>query len=184
MTTIKNVTEEKKKKEQTLIRFHSANKIDNYNRWGEKRRKEKKIQKNLQNKSKYKNNKCFSWVTAVRVLSLAWSHSPLHHPRMPSNTVLVSGRDAGAKWKWSRSVVSDSLWPRGLKSTRLLCPWDFPGNSTGVDCHFLLQGIFPTQGRTWVSHIVDRYFTVWATRDTNLVLLLCVLASNVHSYQN
>ena len=30
--------------------------------------------------------------------------------------------------------------------TRLLCPWDFPGNSTGVDCHFLLQGIFPTQG--------------------------------------
>ena len=27
-----------------------------------------------------------------------------------------------------------------------LCPWDFPGNSTGVDCHFLLQGIFPTQG--------------------------------------
>ena len=25
---------------------------------------------------------------------------------------------------------------------RLLCPWDFPGNSTGVDCHFLLQEIF------------------------------------------
>ena len=31
-------------------------------------------------------------------------------------------------------------------ATRLLCPWDFPGNSTGVDCHFLLQGMFPTQG--------------------------------------
>ena len=30
--------------------------------------------------------------------------------------------------------------------TRLLCPWNFPGNSTGVDCHFLLQGIFPNQG--------------------------------------
>ena len=26
------------------------------------------------------------------------------------------------------------------------CPWDFPGKSTGVGCHFLLQGIFPTQG--------------------------------------
>ena len=24
-------------------------------------------------------------------------------------------------------------------------PWDFPGKSAGVDCHFLLQGIFPTQ---------------------------------------
>ena len=30
--------------------------------------------------------------------------------------------------------------------TKLLCPWDFPGKSTGVYCHFLLQGIFPTQG--------------------------------------
>ena len=26
------------------------------------------------------------------------------------------------------------------------CPWDFPGKNTGVGCHFLLQGIFPTQG--------------------------------------
>ena len=25
-------------------------------------------------------------------------------------------------------------------------PWNFPGKNTGVDCHFLLQGIFPTQG--------------------------------------
>ena len=30
--------------------------------------------------------------------------------------------------------------------TKLLCPWDFQGKSTRVDCHFLLQGIFPTQG--------------------------------------
>ena len=30
--------------------------------------------------------------------------------------------------------------------TKLLCPWDFQGKSTGVGCHFLLQGIFPTQG--------------------------------------
>ena len=32
----------------------------------------------------------FSWVTAIRVLSLAGSHSPPHLPRMPSNTVLIS----------------------------------------------------------------------------------------------
>ena len=25
-------------------------------------------------------------------------------------------------------------------------PWDSPGKNTGVGCHFLLQGIFPTQG--------------------------------------
>ena len=29
---------------------------------------------------------------------------------------------------------------------RLLCPWDTPGKNTGVGCHALLQGIFPTQG--------------------------------------
>ena len=29
---------------------------------------------------------------------------------------------------------------------RLLCLWNFPGKNTGVDCHFLLQEIFPSQG--------------------------------------
>ena len=31
-------------------------------------------------------------------------------------------------------------------SLGLLHPCDFPGKSTGVGCHFLLQRIFPTQG--------------------------------------
>ena len=39
-----------------------------------------------------------------------------------------------------------TLRPHGLQPTRLLRPWNFPGKSTGVGCHFLLQGIFPTQG--------------------------------------
>ena len=45
-----------------------------------------------------------------------------------------------------KSESEVALRPHGLYPTRLLCPWDFPGNSTGVDCHFLLQGIFPNQG--------------------------------------
>ena len=44
----------------------------------------------------------------------------------------------GEKWKWSRSVLSNSERPHGLQPTRLLCPWDFPGKSTGVGCHCLL----------------------------------------------
>ena len=44
------------------------------------------------------------------------------------------------------SLVSDCLQPPGLEPARLLCPWDSPGKNTGVDCHSLLQGIFPTQG--------------------------------------
>ena len=39
------------------------------------------------------------------------------------------------KWKWSRSVMSDSQRPHGLQPTRLLCPWDSPGRSSGVGCH-------------------------------------------------
>ena len=42
--------------------------------------------------------------------------------------------------------MSDSLRPHGLEPTRFLCPWDFLGSSIGVNCHVLLQGIFPTQG--------------------------------------
>ena len=42
--------------------------------------------------------------------------------------------------------MSNSLGSHGLWPTRLLRPWDFPGKSTEVGCHFLLQGIFPTQG--------------------------------------
>ena len=30
--------------------------------------------------------------------------------------------------------------------SKLLCSWNSPGKNTGVGCHFLLQGIFLTQG--------------------------------------
>ena len=33
-----------------------------------------------------------------------------------------------------------------LQFAMLLSPWDTPGKDTGVGCHSLLQGIFPTQG--------------------------------------
>ena len=46
----------------------------------------------------------------------------------------------------SHSVVSNSLRHHELQPARLLCPGDSPGKETGVGCHALLQGIFPTQG--------------------------------------
>ena len=36
--------------------------------------------------------------------------------------------------------------PRGLQTTRHLCPWNFPGKNTRVGCHSLLQGIFLSHG--------------------------------------
>ena len=38
------------------------------------------------------------------------------------------------------------IFHNSQQPTRLLSPWNFPGKSTGLGCHFLLQGIFPTQG--------------------------------------
>ena len=44
--------------------------------------------------------------------------------------------------------------------------WDSPGTNTGVGCHFLLQGIFPTQGSNQnllSPALADRFFTTSAT---------------------
>ena len=43
-------------------------------------------------------------------------------------------------------VMPDSSRPHGRQPTRLLCPRNFLDKNTGVDCHFLLQRIFLTQG--------------------------------------
>ena len=38
------------------------------------------------------------------------------------------------------------LGSHGLYSASFLCPWDFPSKDTRVDCCFLLQGFFSSQG--------------------------------------
>ena len=67
------------------------------------------------------------------------------------------------KWKWSRSVVSDSLWPHGLY---------LPGSSIhGIFQARLLhwvaisfsRGSFQPRDGTPVSCIAGRLFTIWAT---------------------
>ena len=65
----------------------------------------------------------------------------------------------------SRSLLPNSLWPHGLQLTRLLCPWDFPGNDTRVGCHFLLQEIFPTQGSNPGLLHYRQILHHWATRE-------------------
>ena len=42
--------------------------------------------------------------------------------------------------------MSDSVRLYGPWPSRLLCPWGSSGKSTGMDCHALLQGIFPSYG--------------------------------------
>ena len=76
------------------------------------------------------------------------------------------------RWRWSRSVMSDSLWPRELYPTMLLHPWESPGKNTGVGYHFLLRGSSRPRDWTWVSCIGGRRFNLWATREAQQFPLL------------
>ena len=64
------------------------------------------------------------------------------------------------------NLLSNSLWPHGLYLTKVFCPWNSPGENTGMGCNFLLQGIFLTQGLNsgllhcrhtlyWLSYMED-----------------------------
>ena len=75
------------------------------------------------------------------------------------------------------SLVPDSLWPHELQPARLLCPWDSPAKNTGVGCHFLLQGIFPTQGsnpHSWISCIGRKILYHLCHLGSLLVALSCL----------
>ena len=82
---------------------------------------------------------CATSETAVHQapLSLGFSRQE-HWSRLP----FPSPMHESEKWKWSRSVMSNSSQPHGLQPTRLLRPWDFPGKSTGVGCHCLSLCLF------------------------------------------
>ena len=51
------------------------------------------------------------------------------------------------------SCVQLVLWPHGLQSARLLCPWDFPGKNTGVGCISYPRGYSRPRVRTRVSWV-------------------------------
>ena len=65
----------------------------------------------------------------------------------------------------SYSVMSSSLFPHGLQPAKLTCPWNSPGKDTGVDNHFHLHRISPTQESNPISYIAGRFFNILATRE-------------------
>ena len=80
-------------------------------------------------------------VSRSAVSNSLWPHGPLSmefsRQEYWNGWPFPSPVHASGKWKWIRSVTSDSYRPHGLQPTRLFCPWDFPGKSTGVGCHCL-----------------------------------------------
>ena len=68
------------------------------------------------------------------------------------------------------SVVSGSLQSHVPQPARLLCLWDFPNKDTGVGCHFLFQGFFPTQGSNICLLLLlhcRQILYYWATREAH-----------------
>ena len=53
----------------------------------------------------------------------------------PSSYCLLCAAAAAAKLH----QLCLTLQPQRRQPTRLLCPWDSPGNNPGAGCHFLLQ---------------------------------------------
>ena len=74
-------------------------------------------------------------------------------------------------WKWKVKVKSLSrvrlLGTPWSGSSRLLHPWDFPGESTGVECHCLLHS---STDHCWMTNLpaaeINRWYSIipWATK--------------------
>ena len=97
-----------------------------------------------------------------------WNQNPLKSGLMPGSSY------SSVSESESRSVVSNSLWPHGF---------NLPGSSM----HGILQAGIPEwvvipfsrgssqpRGRTQVSHIVGRFFTVWANREAHSSVKFCL----------
>ena len=80
-------------------------------------------------------------------INLKWSLNDLW---MPPYSMSLFSTACCAK---SLQSYSTSLWPCGPSPARLFCPWDFPGKSTGVSCHPLLQESSRSKDLTRISYV-------------------------------
>ena len=65
------------------------------------------------------------------------------------------------------SFLTYNSWDNKIQShQRIRIGWYAPGNNTEVGSHSFLQEIFPIQGLNPVFHMAGRFFTIWATRET------------------
>ena len=78
----------------------------------------------------------------------------------------------------SHSIVSDSLRLREYSLPGFSVLRDSPGENTGVRCHALLQGLFPTQGLNpglphcrWILYCLSHQGSPWNTGVGSLSLL-------------
>ena len=87
---------------------------------------------------------------------------------MPESTKLLKNLQWRGYVIWVNKVLVTQSCPNFCDPPpppRLLCPWSSPGKNTGVGRHFLLQGIFPTQGSNSGLLHCQWVFTTWACKE-------------------
>ena len=86
-------------------------------------------------------------------------------------------RDFRISFIWGQLICASHSVMHGLWPIRLLCPWDFPDENTGVVAIFFSRG--SSWPRDWTC-VAGRFFTIWATREAPI----CAsgLGTQVHSY--
>ena len=91
---------------------------------------------------------CFVWIISFIFTSPLWGVDVIIFKSHLRECVLwVLELTLPKAFLFSCSVISISfVTPSTVAHQTPPCPWDSPGMNTGVGCHFLLQGIFPTQG--------------------------------------
>ena len=86
-----------------------------------------------------------NWATkhrGTKILQAMWQGQKNEGKK---NDSMISCYNTHVLYSVTQLCLTDSLQPHGQYPSRLLCPWNFPAKNTGVGCHFLLQGIVPTQ---------------------------------------
>ena len=83
--------------------------------------------------------------------------------------------------------MSNSVPPYELQPARLQCPRDSPGKNTGVGCHTLFQGIFPTleiKLRFLTSPALAGWFFTRATWEAYKYICTHIYMKYIYIYMN
>ena len=102
-------------------------------------------------------------------------------PKNPEKALVTYFPNFGASMTWWRDCLSSPLLlhcvcicvfscvrlfvTHRLQQARLLCPRNSPARNAGMDCHALLQEIFPTRDRICISCTGRLTLYYWATRE-------------------
>ena len=99
------------------------------------------------------------------------TESHLVHGQALPGSATINDWSSEKSESFSRWVLLDSLWPHGLQPARLFYLWHSPGKARILQWVAIpfSKGYSWPRDQTWISHIAGRLFTIWATREAQLI---------------